>query len=69
MSILYVDCIKFPINQFVGNLCPIKYTREPLIQIQIQIQKKKKKKKKKKKVKFKNFREIRNGQAIKPYYP
>jgi hypothetical protein len=46
MSILYVDCIKFPINQFVGNLCPIKYTREPLIQIQIQKKKKKKKKKK-----------------------
>jgi hypothetical protein len=23
MSILYVGCIKFPTNGFIGNLCPI----------------------------------------------
>jgi hypothetical protein len=23
MSILYVSCIKFPTNRFVGNFCPI----------------------------------------------
>jgi hypothetical protein len=24
MSLLYVGCIKFPTNHFVGNFCPLK---------------------------------------------